>query len=76
MTAVNSKYQSTVNKAVAWLEKYNTNNDLREHADNIGDERMYKKYDRLCEKQFDKFLEYMDELPKREQKQIYKSELY
>jgi hypothetical protein len=81
ITAINPKNQSLVNKATAWLVKYNKANDQRNDADadlnNIGGtHKIYDKYDRLCEKTFDKFLEYMDELPKGQQKAIYNSELY
>ena len=30
--ALNSKHQSVVNKAISWLEKYNTANDQRDLA--------------------------------------------
>lgn len=82
MEALNKKHQTNVNRAVNWLRKYNATNILRdeaegnsEHADAY-DDKEYRKIDRLCQKQFDSFLEYMDELPKREQDRIYKSELY
>ena len=74
--AITKKNQVTVNRAINWLIKYNTSNDLRDLAYNEYDTKAYRKYDRVCEKAFDKYLEYMEELPKREQKQIEKSELY
>jgi hypothetical protein len=65
-----------VNRAVYWLEKYNFANDRRNDADNNGDEKMYRKYDRLCEKAWEKYEDYTSELPSREVAQIEKSELY
>jgi hypothetical protein len=65
-----------VNRAVYWLEKYNKANDQRDLADNNGDEKMYRKYDRLCEKAWEKYEDYTSELPSREVAQIEKSELY
>lgn len=76
MEAINPKNQSIVNKAIAWLEKYNKADDLRNIADGEGDEKAFSKHDRQCEKTFDKFLEYMSELPKNQQSAIYKSEKY
>lgn len=64
------KNQKLVNQAVKALISYNENNDLRDKADNLGDERAYNKYDRLCEKYFNKYLEVISELPKTEVKQI------
>ena len=65
--AIKSKNQGKVNRAVNWLLKYNTAND---------NEKMYDKYDKVCEKTFDKYLDAMWHLPKYEQKQIEKSKLY
>jgi hypothetical protein len=76
MIALNKKHQARVNKAVYWLTKYNTANDMRNEADGDGNEKMYTKYDNLCQKTFDKYEEYTSELPVREVKQIEKSELY
>tara|TARA_R110000744_G_scaffold40521_1_gene91943 strand:- start:2190 stop:2426 length:237 start_codon:yes stop_codon:yes gene_type:complete len=76
VSAITKKNQPTVNKATSWLIKYNTANDLRDLADGNDDTKAFSKHNRTCEKAFDKYLEYMEELPKREQKQIEKSELY
>ena len=78
MEAINSKHQVTVNRAIQWLVKHNEANDNRDlESDTNGeDTKEFKKIDRLCEKTFDKFLDYMSELPKREQQAIYKSDLY
>ena len=74
--ALNKKHQAKVNKAVYWLIKYNTANDMRNDADGDGNEKMYTKYDNMCQKTFDKYEEYTSELPAREVKQIEKSQLY
>lgn len=76
ITAITKKHQSMVNRACQWLIKYNEANDQRDLADNNGDEKMYRKYDRLCEKSWDKYEDYTSELPSREVAQIEKSELY
>jgi len=76
MKAINPKYQTIVNKCVSWLEKYNEYNTQRDIADGDGDEKLYNKWDRKCEHAYDKYLDYADELPKRELEQIEKSDLY
>jgi|TARA_R110000744_G_scaffold367373_6_gene476824 hypothetical protein len=74
--AISKKHQARVNKAVNWLLKYNTFNDKRTRAEDNGNNKEYVKVNRKCESSYDKFLENMDELPKREQIQIYKSAMY
>ena len=69
----NLKY---VKPAVNWLIKHNEADRLRNIADGEGDERAYNKYDRQCEKTFDKYLEYCEYLPKYQIKLIEKSILY
>jgi len=76
MKAINKKHQAMVNRAVKWLEKYNEANNLRDMADGTGDEKLYRKYDRMCDKTWEKYEECTSELPKREVEQIEKSELY
>lgn len=65
------KNQKLVNQAVNALLKYNMHNDLRDKADDEGNEKEYNKQNRLCEKYFDKYLEAEYELPKTEIKQIH-----
>jgi hypothetical protein len=74
--AVNQKNQKLFNKSIKLLIRYNELNDLRDRAGDNDDEKSYKKYDRMCEVTYDKFLDSMDALPKYEQKRIYDSELY
>ena len=76
MEAINPKNQTTVNKAIQWLEKYNRADILRNVADGEGNEKAFNKHDMECEKSFNKYLEYISELPKNQVKAIEKSELY
>lgn len=76
MEAINPKNQTTVNKAIQWLEKYNRADILRNVADGEGNEKEFNKHERECEKAFNKYLEYTSELPKNQVNAIEKSELY
>tara|TARA_R110002020_G_scaffold313837_2_gene529064 strand:+ start:274 stop:561 length:288 start_codon:yes stop_codon:yes gene_type:complete len=82
ITAVNKKNQSLVNKATTWLNKYHTSNDARDLAydsnehDSEWECKTWKKYNRLCNHQWDVYTMYLDELPKYEIKNIEKSKLY
>ena len=64
--SIHPQHQSMVNKATTWMAKYDLNNDLRDKAEGLDDERLVAKYDKLCERAYNKYLEYCDELPKRE----------
>jgi hypothetical protein len=68
--AINPKNQSLVNKAVKYLQKYYELNDLRNVADDNGAEKELKKYNRMCEDVFDKYLDALAELPKGQQQII------
>jgi CRISPR/Cas system CSM-associated protein Csm4 (group 5 of RAMP superfamily) len=72
ITAVNKKNQKLVSKAYNYLAKYDQNNTLRDMADDQDDQKAYKKYDRICIDAFDKYLEALAELPKREADRIEK----
>tara|TARA_R110000744_G_scaffold363929_1_gene472370 strand:+ start:45 stop:281 length:237 start_codon:yes stop_codon:yes gene_type:complete len=76
IVAVNKKHQAKVNRAIYWLIKHNEANDMRDIADNNDDEKMHEKYDRICQKTFDKYEAYTSELPIREVTQIENSILY
>lgn len=76
LLSVNKAHQSKVNKAVKYLVRYNNLNNLRDKADNNGEEKEYNKLNRQCEIVFDNYLEVVLELPKRERERIEKSELY
>jgi len=68
--AINPKNQSLVNRAVKYLQKYYELNDLRNVADDNGAEKELKKYNRMCEDVFDKYLDALAELPKGQQQII------
>lgn len=72
MDALKQKNQKLVLKALKYNNLYDINNDLRDKANDDGDDKLYKKYDRLCQKYFDIFVETIDELPLYETKRIQK----
>tara|TARA_R110002020_G_scaffold51534_2_gene145809 strand:- start:143 stop:379 length:237 start_codon:yes stop_codon:yes gene_type:complete len=76
LQAINPKNQSLVNKAINWLIKHNNYNDLRDIADGNGNAKDYKKYDNKCINSFDKYLDYLYELPKNQQKAIENLDIY
>lgn len=76
LQAINKKHQSKVNRAINWLIKYSENNALRDMASDNEDDWEYRRYDRICIKAFDKYLEIVSELPSREVKQIESSKYY
>lgn len=80
--AINPKHQKLVNKAVSWDIKYEFANDQRNIAsdntecDYEEDDKLWRKWNRVCENTYDKHLDCMDELPKGEQKNIEKNLKY
>jgi hypothetical protein len=70
LTAKTKKNQTNLNKAVFHGMRYIVLNDLRDDADGQGDEKLVRKYDRMCAESFDKHLDYMNELPQYEQKRV------
>tara|TARA_R110000772_G_scaffold176676_3_gene288340 strand:+ start:743 stop:973 length:231 start_codon:yes stop_codon:yes gene_type:complete len=72
ITAINKRNQALVTRASKWLAKYNEANDLRNEADDSGDDKAFKKAEALCEKSFNNYLELVSELPLREKKNIEK----
>lgn len=76
IVAINKIHQSKVNRAVNVLIKYNEANDLRNSSYDLEDEKLYNKYNRMCEKYFDRYLDLVTDMPKRERQNIEKSELY
>ena len=71
-SAITKKNQALVNKAVSWLQKYDSLNDLRSIAEDNDNYKELKKLDRACENAYDKYLEYSSQLPKREVERIEK----
>ena len=83
ITAIKSKNQSLVNKAVNYLIWYNTFNNQRDViSDNLEeyceeeDSKWWRIMNKKCEDSFDKYQECCEELPQYEVKNIEKSELY
>ena len=76
LTSINKKHQAKVNKAINWLIKYDAANTLRNQTDGDGDEKAYKKANRICGLTFDKYLDIVSELPKGEVKRIESSKYY
>jgi hypothetical protein len=68
--AINPKNQTTVNRCVKALARYEMLNDLRNLAEDSENISEYKKYDRLCQKVFDRYLDYLYSLPKNQQRAI------
>jgi len=79
--SITPKNQTLVNKAVNWLVKHNEYNTQRDFiSDSLECEewesKEWRQINKKCENSFDKYLEYLNELPRREQQQIEKSKLY
>ena len=70
--AINPKNQKLVNKAIRHNYNYDVANSLRDVASDNDDMKSYKKYDAICVREFDKYIEIMSELPKGQQKEIEK----
>jgi hypothetical protein len=64
------KHDKTITKCMNALSKYYALNDLRDKADNDGDEKTRKQIDKKCSTAFDKYLEYYESLPKQIQRCI------
>lgn len=62
--------QKLVNKVLKYNNLYDVNNDARDLAYDNDDDKLVRKYNRLCEKYFELYLEFYNELPKYEQKNI------
>ena len=63
LQAKNKKHQANFKKAINWLIKYNSFNDIRNIAEGDGNEKEYNRVNKKCENSYDKFLDYMEELP-------------
>ncbi len=77
--AINPKHQTSVNKCVQWMEKYEKANDMRNMAedntecDYLEDDKEWRKWNRQCERAYDKYLDYTYDLPKRELDKVEKA---
>jgi len=77
VTSITQKNQSLVNKAVKWLNKYDEYNTQRDFiSDNLecdeDDSKEWRQINKKCEVSFDNYLDYLWDLPKREQNNIEK----
>ena len=72
MKAINAKNQKTVNKCVKAHERYNALNDLRNAAEDSDNMKLFVKLNKQCGDAFDKYLEFLYELPKNQQQAIEK----
>jgi hypothetical protein len=70
LIAINPKNQKLVNKALKHYFKYEEINMLRDVASDNDDIKSYRKYDAICIREFDKYLEIAYDLPKGQQKAI------
>ena len=71
----NKKHQKNINKSIDWLKKYNSFNDERTLIEDSlisypENNKNWRAINRKCENSFDKYLTYLEELPKYLQKQI------
>lgn len=72
LTAITKRNQSNVNKAVYFGQQYNVTSDARDRAYDNGNDKLGRQLDRKAENAFNKHLDYMSELPKREQARVEK----
>lgn len=76
LPAINKKYQSKVNWAIKYLIQYSQLVDQINKADGNEDVKTVEKLEKLSAKIFDKYLDIVTELPKREMENIEKSKYY
>ena len=76
MNSKTVKNSKLFNRVLKSLVKYNELNNLRDKADDCGDDKQYSKLDKKCEIAFSNYLDLLEQLPKYEQKRIENSELY
>lgn len=76
MQAINPKNQKQLNKALKYLQAHNAADLLRNEAEGNDDLKAFRKYDRLCESTFEKYLEAIEYLPKNQIEAIQKSVFY
>ena len=76
LKAINPEHQPMVNRCTSWLIKHNAANELRNIFDGDEESREYSLLENKCGYTFDKYLDYRDELPKREVANIEASDFY
>ena len=72
LKAISKKNQKNMDKAIYYDHLYDGLNDERDRADNDGNERLKRQLDRKCEVAYDKYLDYLHQLPMGEQKRVEK----
>ena len=72
LTAKTKTNQSTLNKAIAWGRKYNAVVDAINLAEDAGDERQARLLRRKEEEIYDRYVNFLEELPKYEQRKVEK----
>jgi len=70
LTAKTRANQSTLNKAISWGRKYNQVVDAINLAEDAGDERKARLLRRKEEEIYDRYVNYLEELPKYEQRKV------
>ena len=70
MIAKTKRNQTYLNKAIEWGMKYYRVSDARDKAYGEDNERLARTLERQAEKIFDKHQEYLEMLPKFEQKRV------
>ena len=69
---VTPKNQKIINSVLKLHETYEKYNDARDKAESVDNEKLYNKYNKMCENQWNKFADKIYDLPKGLQKQIWK----
>lgn len=72
LTAKTKANQSTLNKAIAWGRKYNAVVDAINRAEDADDERLARQLRNKEAEIFDRYLGYLDMLPKYERAKVEK----
>ncbi len=64
LTAINPKYQNKINRAIAWNNKYDNEVNAMDLCET---DKAVEKSERLQEKHYNKLMDIVETLPKREQ---------
>lgn len=64
LKSINPKNQKLVDKAIKLHKQYDDFSSLRDVAEDNDDIKSFKKYDKLCDKYFNGYLDIVYELPK------------
>ena len=72
-TSISKKHKANATKALYWGTRYNKSTDLKNEAEGKGLNNAANKFDREAEEAFNKHLEFMSLLPKKDQAIVEKS---